>query len=522
MLTLLVGLAACGHPPTPVAVPPPAQGDALAGGEVAQAPVQRAPLHEPQLVTLPSTSPLITIRVVFDVGSADDPAGKEGIAHVVATLMADGGAGELTYSERVERLYPMAGSIDAHVGRDQTVFVGRVHADHLEDFYALFRDTLLSPRFEQADFDRVMAQTQSALTLELRGNDDEVLGQEALQAMIYADHPYGHPAIGTETGLASITPEDVAAFRLRAFCAGRANVGVAGRLPEGFAARVLADVRSLASDECQGRLSLAAPATASGAPSVLLVSKPEARAVAVSMGMPIDVTRADADYPALLLAASYLGQHRQFAGVLMQKIRGLRGMNYGDYAYAENFTQEAWSRFPLTNISRRQQYFSIWLRPLRREQAHFAIRLAVRELRRFAQEGVSEEDFVRIRAFATRYYALYQQTESRRLGFALDDRFYGQDQAWLERLRTSWASLTREELNAAIRRHLHPEHLQVAVVVPDAEAFATALASEVASPVEYQATVPPEVIAEDGEIVSYPLGIPREAMHIVPMGQMFH
>ncbi|NOY92050.1 MAG: insulinase family protein [Deltaproteobacteria bacterium] len=514
-------LVACGGPPTPVAVPPPSATPAAQTHGDEPAALEREALRAPSLVSMPSNSPLITLRVVFDAGSADDPEGQEGITHLAAAIMASGGAGELSYSERMQRLYPMAASLEAHVDRDQTVFVGRVHADYLDEFYALFRDALLTPRFAQADFDRILSQTQSALTLELRGNNDEALGKEMLQAMIYPDHPYGRPAIGTETGLASLTLEGVRAFRRRVFCAGRASVGVAGRVPEGFAARVLDDVRSLSFDECQGRLALPEPSTATAESSVLLVDKPEARAVAVSMGLPIDVTRADEDYPALMLAASYLGQHRQFAGVLMQKIRGLRGMNYGDYAYAEHFEQAGWSRFPRTNISRRQQYFSIWLRPLRREQARFAIRLAVRELRRFVEEGLSEEDFTRIQNFAERYYALYQQTESRRLGFALDDVFYGQQQAWLEGLRQSWSSLTRDELNAAIRRHVHPEHLQIAVVVPDAEAFASELAAQTPSPIEYRASVSAEVLAEDREIVSYPIGIPRSRMRIVPVAQTF-
>lgn len=521
-LPLCLGLLACGGPATPVAVPPPAQPSPSAGTEVVPPAPQREALRPAQLITMASNSPLVTLRVTFDAGSADDPAGHEGITNLAAAIMADGGAGDLSYSDRMERLYPMAATIEAHVGRDQTVFVGRVHADHLEDFYALFRDALLAPRFEQADFDRLLAQTQSALTLELRGNDDEALGQEALQSLIYADHPYGRPAIGTETGLASLTLDGVRAFRRHVFCAGRASVGVAGHTPDGFAVRVLEDVRTLSFDECEGRMPLPEPATATAEARVLLVQKPEAQSVAVSMGLPIDVTRADPDYPALMLAAAYLGQHRQFAGILMQKIRGLRGLNYGDYAYAEQFTQEGWSRFPLTNISRRQQYFSIWLRPLRREQAHFAIRLAVRELRRFVEEGISEEDFARIQNFAERYFALYQQTESRRLGFALDDAFYGQPAPWLERLRQSWSSLTREQLNAAVRRHIHPEHLQIALVVPDAAAFANELASDAPSPVEYQATVPPEVLTEDHEIVGYRIGLPRARMTIVPVAQTFH
>jgi len=207
--------------------------------------------------------------------------------------------------------------------------------------------------------------------------------------------------------------------------------------------------------------------------------------------------------------------------VLMQRMRGERGLNYGDYAYAEHFEQEGWTRFPLPNTGRRQQYFSIWIRPVRPEQAHFATRMAVRELRRFAEDGLAEADFERIRTFLDRYYALYLQTESRRLGFAIDDAFYGVDEAYLERLRAAWRSLTVQEVNAAIRRHVRPERLHIAMVASGAEALADALASDAPSPIEYPAEVSAEVQAEDREIVPYRVGIPRERMTIVPVAEMF-
>ena len=252
----------------------------------------------------------------------------------------------------------------------------------------------------------------------------------------------------------------------------------------------------------------------------MLVEK-DAASVAISMGMPIGVTRDHPDYAALTLAAAYLGQHRTFAGRLMQKMRGDRGLNYGDYAYVEHFDQEGWTRFPAPNRARRQQYFSIWIRPVQREQAHFALRMAVRELELFRERGLSAEDFERIRTFADRYYALYLQTESRRLGFAIDDRLYDTVDPWLETLRSRWAELDVAEVNAAIRRHIEPSRLQVAVVTPDAEAFADTLASEAPSPIRYRAEVEEAVREEDREVVEYEVGIPRSRMRVLPVTNLF-
>lgn len=491
------------------------------GDETAHLTVEREELREaPVMVVRRSESPVITFRVVFEAGSAADTPGREGITMLTARLMAEGGAGELSFAELTERLYPMAAEISTYTGRDQTVFIGQVHRDHVEDFYTLFRDILLRPRMSQDDFARIKQQMTLALTVDLRNAQDEELGKEVLQSFLYEGHPYEHPALGTEAGLARIRVDDTQAHRSRVFCAGRAIVGLAGDFPEGFEDRVERDLARLSSDACVGRAILPEP-RAVETPRMRIVRKPDAQAVAVSMGFPIAVRRDHPDYPALVLAAAWLGQHRQFVGRLIQSLRGERGLNYGDYAYAEHFTQEGWSRFPVSNDARRQQYFSVWLRPLRPEAAHFAIRAAVRELRNLSENGLTEEQLEHIRTFATHYYALYLQTESRRLGFAIDDAFYGVETPYLERLRGAWAALTLDEVNAAIQRHLRPERLQIVLVASDAEQLADAIATEAESPITYSSEVTDAVRAEDREIVSYPLGIPRDRISIVRVEQTF-
>lgn len=523
-----LALTACGGPrAAPAEYPPlspearPAQTERTDDGP-ARAPLAREPLREsPRLLEQRSASQIVTVRVAFDAGSADDPVGREGITRLAALLAVEGGAGELSYAQLEERLYPMAAHLDVQVGRDQTVLVGRVHRDRLDAFYALFRDVLLRPRMASDDLERLRAQASSALTLGLRGNDDEAFGKEVLQSMLYEAHPYGHPELGTEASLARIGIDDVRAHRARVFCAGRATVGVAGGYPDGFAQRVVRDVSSLASEACVGREVL--PVITAREGRILVVDKPEASSVAVSMGLPIDVSREHPDYPALVLATAWLGQHRQFVGQLMHEIREVRGMNYGDYAYPEHFQQEGWGAFPRPNVARRQQYFSVWLRPLRPEQAHFGVRLAIHLVRRFVEVGLTQTDLDRIRGYLDGYYALFLQTESRRLGVAIDDAFYGADGAWLDRLRERWRTLTVEEVNAAIRRHLDPARLQIAMIAANATELADALGSERASPMTYAEgrTLPEEVLAVDRTVQTLRIGVPRERITIVPAARLF-
>lgn len=104
------------------------------------------------------------------------------------------------------------------------------------------------------------------------------------------------------------------------------------------------------------------------------------RVTAISMGFPIDVTRAHPDFASLWLAKTWLGEHRASSAHLYQRIREVRGMNYGDYAYIEAFPGGMFQFFPTANRTRQSQLFEIWIRPVAPENAHLALRIAIAEL----------------------------------------------------------------------------------------------------------------------------------------------
>ncbi|MCA9542363.1 MAG: insulinase family protein, partial [Myxococcales bacterium] len=249
--------------------------------------------------------------------------------------------------------------------------------------------------------------------------------------------------------------------------------------------------------------------------------QPEAPATALSFGHVITPTRGHADFPALALAASYFGEHRQFQGVMFQRMRELRGMNYGDYAYAEAFSQEGWSRFALTNIARTRQHFSLWIRPVPNEDRHFAARITMYLLNEMLEKGLTPAQFEETRAFLNGYLYLQQQTDQRRLGTAIDDRFYGLSAPYADGLRAAWAKLDAAGVNDALRRNIHPEALTVVVITPNAQAFVDAVLAETPSPKTYPAEKPAALLEEDKVIEVLPLGFTREQVEIIPSSTLF-
>ena len=101
----------------------------------------------------------------------------------------------------------------------------------------------------------------------------------------------------------------------------------------------------------------------------------------------------------------------------------------------------------------------------------------------------------------------------------MDSRFYGAG-SFIDEIRTRLESLTLDQVNAAIGRHLQADNLAVAVVTRDAEAFRDELLSGAPSTVIYNTAVDEAILAEDAEIRSYPLAINRDRVRVVPVGDV--
>jgi zinc protease len=471
-----------------------------------------------RVVRLPSpASPLVTIRLVFQVGAADDEPGQEGLAHLTAAMLGEGGTVNRTWSQVLDALYPMAAEIDWYGDKDTFVFTGTVHRDNLARFATLLAEQMLTPGFSNEDFTRLKQEALDGITKTLRGNDDEDLGKQALATLLYPGHPYGHPTLGTVAGLNAVTLADVKRFYAEHFTRDHLILGVAGGYPEDFPAAYAARFAALpAAGKARAPLP---PAPAHPGLRLLMVDKPSL-GNAISLGHPITVTRRDDDFYPLFVAASYLGEHRTFTGVLMLNMRQKRGLNYGDYAYVENFIQDGWSTFPLPNITRRQQHFEIWLRPVPPQSAGFAIREAIYETDKLIREGIPAEGFASTRQFLSNYVNLWAQDGSRRLGYAIDAEIYGRD--IIAELKARLPRMTKEDVDRAVRRQLSTQNLAVVVVGDKVTELAAALTAGRPTPIHYDTkNTPAGVLAEDEIIEKVPLPISAGALKIVSAKTLF-
>lgn len=468
-------------------------------------------------VLLPTSSPLVSFRILFMTGSAADPAGKEGLANLTASLLSVGGSRQMSYDQISEAFYPMAAGFGSQVDKEMTVFTGTTHADNLNRYYAIIRQMLLDPGFREDDFARVKTDAINFLKVSLSQSNDEELGKEALYNIIYAGHPYGHHNVGRVSALESITIEDVRDFYRTHYTRANFVLGLAGGYPKDFPAKVRADFAKLDAGQ--------APVNNFFTPRVepgtqVEIVKRDTRSTAISLGFPVNVTRADKDYAALALVASYFGQHRSSNSYLYQRLREARGLNYGDYAYVEYFPRGMFRTDPEPNLGRQQQIFQIWLRPVPPEQGHFILRAALYEFDKLVRDGMSAEAFEQTREFLSKYTNILTQTQDARLGYALDSRYYKIGD-YNQFMRDQLSKLTLADVNRAIKEHLLTNRMRIVVVTKDAEALRDAIVANKPSPITYNSPKPQRIMDEDKVIQTYPIEVNAANVRIVPVEQVF-
>jgi len=357
-------------------------------------------------ITLAGKSPVVTFRVVFTTGAAADPD-KPGLAHLTAAMLAGGGTRDLSYKQIVDAMFPMASSVTAQTDQEMTTFTGATHVDNLDAYYKLFRAMLLEPGWREDDFKRLKDEASNALRVGLRGNNDEELGKEALYSALYRGTPYGHYSTGAVSALEKMSLDDLKQFYKQHYTQSNLIVGLAGAYPADFLERIKKDFGVLPMQDSTPTLEV--KPRAMDRTHALIVEK-NTRSVAYSMGFPIDVKRGDPDYPALLLMQSYFGPHRMSGGRLFQRIREIRGINYGDYAYIEYFPRGMFLMDPSPNLARRSQIFQIWIRPVEPPAAAFTLRLAAYELDKLVKDGIPVDDFDRTKEFLGKYVNLLTKT----------------------------------------------------------------------------------------------------------------
>jgi zinc protease len=184
-----------------------------------------------QVILLPiAGSTRVTVTIWYKVGTANDPAGKSGLAHFVehATVRSVGGHSQ-------QNALPTAASHDDEADAftayyDYTAYVHSVPVERLEAVLQTEARRMAKLVITQ----ETLALEREEIHAERRGegsNLPEMHFDEQMRAVLYGAHPYGVPVLGWPDDVQRLTVLDVDQFYRTWYAPNNAMLIVAGDIP---------------------------------------------------------------------------------------------------------------------------------------------------------------------------------------------------------------------------------------------------------------------------------------------------
>ncbi len=280
-----------------------------------------------RLVVVPQHElPLADFALVVGTGVEADPAGREGLATMTASLLTEGTATRSSLQIADQAAY-LGVSLRSVAGWDASEVLLHTPTAQLDSALALMADVTARPAFPAAELERMRAQRLTGL-LQLRDRGPSIADRAFAQAIFGGGHPYGRPTSGTEASTKALTRDDVQRFYASYWRPDNATLVVVGDVTLDDVARRVE--RALGGWRAPASTALAAPvappAPNVGAMRVVLVDKPGAPQSSVRIGIPA-TTRATPDYFPLVVLNTVLGG--SFTSRLNQNLREVHGYTYG-------------------------------------------------------------------------------------------------------------------------------------------------------------------------------------------------
>ena len=182
-------------------------------------------------------APTVALHTWVPAGSADEPAGRTGVAHLLEHLMFKGTKAHPAGA--FDRMLEQGGAgANAATWTDWTMYHEAVPPALLDEVIAMEADRFASLKLSQVAFrsEHTVVRNERREHVD---NDPDGQIEEAVLDALYGAHPYGHPVLGTDADLDKVTRDDALAFFGRHYAPSRLLVVLAGAVDVEGALRAL-------------------------------------------------------------------------------------------------------------------------------------------------------------------------------------------------------------------------------------------------------------------------------------------
>jgi zinc protease len=405
--------------------------------------------------------PVVTVLVVVNTGSTNDPAGKEGVAMLTARALLEGSR-RYDGAELAEKFEQLGTSLESGADWDSTFVKITVLSERLRPALALLGEVVSTPGFPDREVQRLKAERLAEL-LQIE-TEPRALADERFESFLYAEQSrYSKPDAGSAQSVARLTRDDVERFYRSHFVGAAMTVILTGDVQLGEARELVQSALSgVAAGSAPAQPLVVAPRSA--ARNVHIVSKAEAPQSELRVGH-IGLPRRHPDFFPTMVMNAVLGG--LFGSRINLNLREAHGYTYGASSYYD------WRRGPGP--------FAV-ATAVESDVTTLALREIFLEIDRIRSEEISEEELSLATHYLEGVFPIRYETTAAVATALANLVVHELPPDYYDTYRRNIRAVTVGSVLEAAQAHIHPDKLQT-VVVGDAAVIRSSLSELGAGPV---------------------------------------
>lgn len=389
--------------------------------------------------------PLVSYRLAFNFGDADDPSDATGLASAMASLLTEGTEDytSLQLAEKIERL---GASISANASDDFTIIAASALSLYSSEILHLVAEVALRPRFPENELDLYRRNTVEHLKFQ-RSQPGFLAGEQAAR-LLYGQHPYAKVSPGPED-IEKLDREVLAKYHEERFVPNRATFIVVGDVDR---TELVAELNELFGDWQQGsnEQSTKSDPPARTGRTLTVVDRPGSAQSNIVLGN-LAIKRTDPDYFPLLVMNQVLGAGA--SSRMFMNLREEKGYTYGAYTrlntkrLAGDLEATAEVRTAVTGDSLKEFFF---------------------EFDRIRDETVGDVELADAKNFLTGVFPLRAETQEGLTNLVVNQHLYGLADDYLQTYREHIDAVTADDVQRVAVKYVRPAEMAI-VIVGDAQ-----------------------------------------------------
>lgn len=390
--------------------------------------------------------PLISLRLSFRSGDANDPAELPGLTDMLTHLVSEG-TETRTSRQIAEEIEKLGATLSIGSSSDVTTIAASSLSIYASEILELLADVNLRSTFPQNEVDLARENTKQLL-IQQRAQPG-FLASERMARVIFGDHPYSSVS-PTEAMLDALTRDQLLSFRQSMFIPNNAVLIAIGDFER---ESLLAEIESRFTEWAGGQVSRPrSPALPKRTERIVyLVDRPGSAQSNIVIANEA-ITRTSPDYFPLLLMHTILGANA--SSRLFMNLREHKGYTYGAYSnldarrLAGTFRATAEVRTAVTGASLHEFFY---------------------ELNRIRDDAVTEEEINNAKSYLTGVFPIRIETQDGLIDQLVNIKMFDLPDEYLRTYRDKVGAVTTEQIQSAARKYVTPAAAAIVIVGDAAE-----------------------------------------------------